>query len=106
MPVRIMILLLVLVIIILFSLAGGADYRELIAGNFDVFLTFDNENRRAKFSVEISDDNLLEDIEDFDLELRFDPFLPAPPSDVLLEPGTATVYILDNGIVIIIQYTF
>ena len=91
-----MTLLLVSVTIILLSLAGGADYRELIAGNFDVFLTFDNENRRAMFSVQISDDNLLEDIEDFNLELRFDPFLQAPPSGVILDPDVATVYIQDD----------
>ena len=108
MPVRIMIHLIVAVIIILLSLAGGvvvggvlpegADYRQLIAENFDVFLTFNDQNRRARFSVQISDDNILEDIEDFDIELRFDPFLLAPPSGVMLDPGVATVFILDDGI--------
>ena len=106
MPVRIMILLLVTLIIILISLAGGAivggvlpegaDYRQLIAENFDVFLTFNDQTRRARFSVEISDDDLLENIEDFILELRFDPFLQTPLSGVILEPGVATVYIQDD----------
>ena len=77
-------------------LAGGADYTELIAENFDVFLTFNDGNRRRRFTVEISDDDLLENIEDFNLELRFDPFLPAPPSGVMLDPGVATVFIQDD----------
>ena len=95
MPVRIIILLLATVIIILLSLAGGADYRRLIAENFDVFLTFNNETRRARFSVQIFDDDLLENIEDFDLEVRFDPFAPIP-SAVILDPAVATVYIQDD----------
>ena len=40
-------------------------------------------------------DELFENVEVFDLELRFDPFLP-PPSGVMLDPGVATVYIQDN----------
>ena len=91
-----MILLLVTILTILFSLAGGADYRELVAENFDVFLTFNDGNRRARFSVEIFDDNLLEGLEDFYLELRFDPFLDPPPSGVMLEPAEAIVYIQDD----------
>ena len=78
------------------SLAGGTDYRRLIAENFDVFLTFNDGNRRANFSVQIFDDNIVENIEDFDLELRFDPFLDPPPSGVILDPAVATVYIQDN----------
>ena len=69
---------------------------QLIAENFDVFLTFSDRNRRARFSVQISDDDLLENTEDFNIELRFDPFLPAPPSGVMLDPGIATVHIQDN----------
>ena len=75
-------------------LAGGADYQELIAENFDVFLSFNDGNRRARFSVQIFDDNLVEDVEDFNLELRLN--LTAPPSEVLLDPGIATVYVLDS----------
>ena len=94
-PVRTIILLLATVIIILLSSARGADYRRLIAENFDVFLTFNDGNRRANFSVQIFDDNILENIEDFDLELKFDPFTPIP-SGVMLEPGVATIYIQNN----------
>ena len=98
MPVRIINLLFATRIIMLLLLAGVADYRQLIAENFDVFLTFNDGNRRASFSVQIFDDNILEDIEDFDLELRFDPFAPIP-SGVILDPAVATVFILDDGIV-------
>ena len=76
--------------------AGGVDYRELNAEDFHVFLTFNDQNRRAQFSVEIFDDNLLENMEDFNLELRFDPFLPRPPTRFMLDPDIATVYIQDN----------
>ena len=54
--------------------------------------------------VEIVDDQLLENVEVFDLELRFDPFLPEPPSGVRLDPGVATVYIQDNDSKYIIDH--
>ena len=47
--------------------------------------------------VEIFNDELFENVEVFDLELRFDPFLPGgPPTGVDLDPNVATVYIQDN----------
>ena len=76
------------------SLAGGSDYAEINADNFDVFLTFNNEQ---SFNVTILDDSLLElDVEDFTLELRFDPFALQLPSNVILSPNVSTVDILDN----------
>ena len=42
------------------------------------------------------DDGLVETTEDFDLELRFDPFLFQPRLGVLLLPNVSTVTILDN----------
>ena len=63
---------------------------------FDVFLQFDNNNRRQSFLVTINDDNLLESIENFNLELRFDPSVSQPPSGVQLSPNVSTVYIEDN----------
>ena len=63
--------------------------------DFDVLLQFNNNNRRLSFSVTINDDEILESIEDFDLELRFDPFV-TPPSGVILSPNVSTVYIEDN----------
>ena len=61
----------------------------------DVILRFDNNNRRLSFPVTINDDNLLESIEDFNLELRLDPFV-TQPSAVILSPNVSTVYITDD----------
>ena len=78
------------------SLAGGSDYAEINADNFDVFLTFNNEQ---SFNVTILDDSLLElDVEDFTLELRFDPFA-FPPSNVILRPNVSSIHILDDGMI-------
>ena len=80
------------------SLAGGSDYQEIIALNLDVFLTFDDFFRQRSFDVTILDDSLFElDVEDFTLELRFDPLaLEPPPSNVILRPNISTVEILDD----------
>ena len=45
--------------------------------------------------MEIFDDGILEMGEDFNLELRFDPF-GTPPSGVILQPSVATVFIQDD----------
>ena len=79
-------------------LAGGSDYQEINALNFDVFLTFDDINRHRSFLVAIINDTLFElDVENFTLELRFDPFAFEPPSDVILRPNISVVNILDIG---------
>ena len=45
----------------------------------------------------ILDDSLLElDVEDFTLELRFDPFAFSQPTNVILSPNVSTVEILDD----------
>ena len=45
----------------------------------------------------ILDDSLLElDVEDFTLELIFDPFAHQLPSNVILSPNVSTIDILDN----------
>ena len=81
---------------VVYSLAGGSDYQEINAIDLN-YLTFDNENRRRSFDVAIIDDPLFElDVEDFTLELRFDPFAVSPPSNVILHPNVSTVEILDN----------
>ena len=79
-------------------LVGGSDYQELIALNLDVFLTFDDAFRQHSFDVTIIDDSLFErDVEDFILELRFDPLaLEPPPSNVILSPNVSTVNIIDD----------
>ena len=80
------------------SLVGGSDYREIRANFIDVLLIFDNENRQLSFDVTIEDDLLFErDVEDFTLELRFNPFaLEPPPSNVILSPNVSTVEIIDD----------
>ena len=83
---------------VIYSLAGGSDYAEIRADNLDVFLMFDNDNRRQSFNVAILDDSLLElDVENFTLELRFDPFVLPQPSNVILSPNVSTIKILDDG---------
>ena len=52
----------------------------------------------------IYDDDQLENIEDFNLELRFDPFFPAPPSAFVLDPDVATVYIQDDDSKLILSH--
>ena len=45
----------------------------------------------------IIDDSLFEvDVEDFTLELRFDPFALEPPSNTILNPNVSTVEIIDD----------
>ena len=80
----------------MYSPVGRSDYQNIIALNFDEILTFDEMNRRQSFDVVIIDDPLFElDVEDFTLELRFDPF-GQPPSNVILRPNVSVVTILDN----------
>ena len=78
-----------------YSLVGGSDYAEIVADNLDVFLIFDNDNRRQSFDVTIIDDSQTELDEKFTLELRVDPF-STTPSNVILSPNTTTVDIIDN----------
>ena len=79
-------------------LAGGIDYQEIIPLNLDVLLMFSEMNRRESFDVTIIDDSAFElDVEDFTLELRFDPFaLDPPPSNVELSPNVSTIEIIDD----------
>ena len=81
---------------VVYSLAGGSDYQEINAVDLN-YLTFDNANRRQSFDVTIIDDSLFElDVENFTLELRFDPFVISPPSNVMLHPNISTVDIRDD----------
>jgi hypothetical protein len=81
---------------VVYSLAGGSDYQEIIALNLDVFLTFDDNNRQRSFDVTIIDDSLFElDAEVFTLELRFDPFALELSSNIILSPNISTVEIQD-----------
>ena len=48
----------------------------------------------------ITDDSFFEmDVEDFSLELRFNPFAILPPSNVQLHPNASVVEILDSGMI-------
>lgn len=79
-----------------YSIVGGSDYQEITAASLDVFLMFNDTNRQQSFSVTIFDDSAFElDIEDFVLELRFDPFI-TPPSNIILHPNISTIEILDD----------
>ena len=84
----------------MYSLAGGSDYQEIRANTLDVFLTFDNNNRQLSFDVVIINDPFFElQIENFILELRFDPFEVSQLSNLILSPNTTTVEIInDEGI--------
>ena len=77
------------------SLVGGEDYRQINAAVLDVFLTFDENNRRLSFDVTITNDFTIENSENFSLELRFDPF-STTPSNVLLAPNVSMVVIMDD----------
>ena len=68
---------------------------ELSALNADVFLPFDDDNRRLMFDVTITDDDLFECVEEFNLELRFDLF-GGTPSGVILFPNVSNVKIQDD----------
>lgn len=72
------------------------DFIEINAELLNVALEFDDSRRRDCFEVQIVDDNLVENMEDFDLELRF--IGQVDQSGVVLQPNTATVTIIDDGI--------
>ena len=75
---------------------GGSDYQEITAASLDVILTFNDTNRQQSFSMTIFDDSAFElDVEDFMLELRFDPLI-TPPSNIILHPNVSTIEILDD----------
>ena len=61
----------------------------------DTFLTFDDAVRQHSFPVTIINDPLFEpDVEDFALELRFDPFALEIPANVILNPNVSTEIIV------------
>ena len=78
------------------SVVGGSDYRGINASFLDVYLIFDNNNRRQSFSMAIVDDRLLEGTESFTLQLRSDPF--SPLSSVRLSPDVSVVTIIDDDV--------
>ena len=59
---------------------------------FGSFLFFDDTTRDGTFSVFVTDDSSLEDMEYFLLEFQFDPI----PSNIQLIPDIAVINIVDN----------
>ena len=81
--------------IMYYSPLDEMDYVRIAESDGLVFLTFDDENRRQCFFLEITDDGLVEDTESLTIDLVFSSFLSSP-SGVLLDPNVTTVQILDN----------
>ena len=79
-----------------YNTATRDDFIEINAELLNVALEFDDGRRRNCFEVQIVNDNLVENMEDFDLELRFIGQLDQ--SGVVLQPNIATVTIIDDGI--------
>ena len=78
-------------------LVEGSDYQEINAAICDVFLTFDNINRRQSFNLTIINDSFVDlDVENFTLELKFDSSEIPSPSNVILSPNISTVHIVED----------
>ena len=72
------------------------DYFPLEASNDVFFDIIDDDTRRTCIEVEIINDNLLEGIEFFRVEVVPDPFVIDFPSNVRLDPDVTFVEILDD----------
>ena len=72
------------------------DYIALVNDSDLFFDIIDNDFRRTCIEVEIIDDDILEGVEFFSIEVAPDPFVTNFPSNVLLDPVVTFVEILDN----------
>ena len=72
------------------------DYTALVVYSDIFFDIIDDYTRRTCIEVEINDDNLLEGLEFFSLEIVPDPFVTNFPSNIRLEPDVTFVKIRDN----------
>jgi hypothetical protein len=79
--------------------ADPDDYFPLEASNDVFFDIIDDDTRRTCIEVEIINDNLLEGIEFFRVEVVPDPFVVNFPPNVRLEPDVTFVEILDDDFV-------
>ena len=80
-----------------FSLhADPGDYTALVADSDLFFDIIDDDTRRTCIEVVINDDNLLEGVEFFSIEVVPDPFVTNFPSNVRLDPPLTFVEIRDN----------
>ena len=96
-----------LVILVVYRgiIVEGNDYQEIDAATLEVNLIFNDETCIRSFSIDIINDTLFEDIENFTLELRFEPGME-PPSNVTLHPTATVVNIIDDdGAIIILWYS-
>ena len=72
------------------------DYIALEANNDVFFDLIDDATRRTCIEIEIINDNLLEGIEFFSIEVVPDPNVVNFPSNVRLDPDATFVEILDD----------
>ena len=77
-------------------LADGSDYldRTIPAVSISASIATGLPRETCAF-VRIFDDDFLEDVESFKLDLLFDPFSP-PQSGVFVDPNVTIVFIEDN----------
>ena len=61
----------------------------------DVILLFDNTTRRSCFNITITNDNLVEGVEQFSLEIHENPS-ESFPIDTVLSPNMSVVDIIDQ----------
>ncbi len=73
------------------------DYVALQAVNDLFFDIIDDDTRRTCIEVVIVNDNLLEGVEFFSVEVVPDPFVFDFPTNVQLDPNVIFVEILDNN---------
>ena len=81
--------------LLLLILASASDFMELSAARLSVVVTFTDTQRRDCFDVSIRDDKLVEQNENFQLELRS--LSGSTQSGVVLQPNRASVTIVDDG---------
>ena len=74
---------------------SDTDFTELSAEVLDVVLTFDDGQRRGCFEVQIVNDNVVENVETFYVELKF--IRQFNQSGVVLQPNMANITIIDDG---------
>ena len=80
---------------LLLILASASDFTELSAAVLSVVVTFTGTERRDCFDVTITNDKLVEQNENFQLELRSLP--GSTQSGVVFQPNRASVTIVDDG---------
>ena len=80
-----------------FNSATSNDFSEISADVLDVVITFNDRQRRDCFEVKIVDDKMVENTENFNLELKF--IGQINQSGVVFQPNMAIIRstIIDDG---------